>query len=120
MSAALLLTVRVVVSCVTPPIVTRILHVPAGLVPKNRLSTWLLDVPLDQRRDEFARLRALAGRCRADGEIVAENWLRGRFDLVCERRPLRVTFTLAPTRPALVQHLSVTENIPPPRPKCGP
>ena len=80
----------------------------------------LLDVPLDQRRDEFARLRALTGRCRADGEMVAENWLRGRFDLVCERRPLRVTFTLAPTRPALVQHLSVTENIPPPRPKCGP
>jgi CubicO group peptidase (beta-lactamase class C family) len=80
----------------------------------------LRDTPLDQRRDEFARLRALAGRCRADAEIVAGNWLRGRFDLVCERRPLRVTFTLAPTRPPRVQHLSITEHIGTARPKCGP
>jgi CubicO group peptidase (beta-lactamase class C family) len=79
----------------------------------------LLDTPLEQRRDEFVRLRTLAGRCRAEGEIVAANWLRGRFDLVCERRPLRVTITLAPTKPPRVQHLSVTENISPPLPKCG-
>jgi CubicO group peptidase (beta-lactamase class C family) len=80
----------------------------------------LLDVPLDQRREEFARLRALAGACRADGDVVAENWLRGRSDLTCERRPLRVTFTLAPTAPPRVQYLAVTETIPPPRAKCGP
>ena len=80
----------------------------------------LLDVPLDQRRDEFARLRALSGACRAVEDVVAENWLRGRFDLTCERRPLRVTFTLAPTTPPRVQHLAVTEDIPLVRSKCGP
>ena len=79
----------------------------------------LLDRPREQRREDFARLRELAGPCRIDGDIVAENWLRGRFDLACERRPLRVTFTLAPTTPARVQYLSVTENIPPPREKCA-
>jgi CubicO group peptidase (beta-lactamase class C family) len=78
----------------------------------------LLDRSREQRRDDFARLRELAGPCQVDGDIVAENWLRGRFDLTCEKRPLRVTFTLAPTVPPRVQYLSVTESIPPPRDRC--
>jgi CubicO group peptidase (beta-lactamase class C family) len=79
----------------------------------------LLDRSREQRRDDFARLRDLAGACRIEGDIVAENWLRGRFDLACERRPLRVTFTLSPTVPPRVQYLSVTEDIPAPRGKCA-
>jgi hypothetical protein len=79
----------------------------------------LLDRSRNERRDDFARLRDLAGPCRIEGDIVAENWLRGRFDLACERRPLRVTFTLSPTMPPRVQYLSVTENIPPSREKCA-
>lgn len=78
----------------------------------------LLDRSRERRRDDFARLRELAGPCRIDGDIVAENWLRGWFDLACERRPLRVTFTLSPTSPPRVQSLSVTETIPPTREKC--
>jgi CubicO group peptidase (beta-lactamase class C family) len=80
----------------------------------------LLDRSRDLRRQDFARLHEVAGACRIDGDIVAENWLRGRFDLACDRRPLRVTFTLAPTVPPRVQYLSVTENIPPARDKCVP
>jgi CubicO group peptidase (beta-lactamase class C family) len=79
----------------------------------------LLDRSRDRRRDDFARLRELAGPCRVEGDLVAENWLRGSFDLTCERRPLRVTFTLSPTVPPRVQSLSVTENIPTAREKCA-
>jgi hypothetical protein len=80
----------------------------------------LLDRSRDQRRGDFARLRELAGACRVEGDIVAENWLRGRFDLACQRRPLRVTFTLSPTVPPRVQYLAITEDIPAPRDKCAP
>ena len=59
----------------------------------------LLDRPLDTRRQEVTALHDSLGTCAPDGDIDAENWLRGSFKLACERGWLRVTFTLAPTRP---------------------
>ena len=52
------------------------------------------------------------GTCAPDGDIDAENWLRGSFKLGCTRGWLRVAFTLAPTRPPRVQFLSFPEGRP--------
>ena len=72
----------------------------------------LLDRPLDTRRQEVTALHDSLGTCAPDGDIDAENWLRGSFKLACERGWLRVTFTLAPTRPPRVQYLSFSEGRP--------
>jgi CubicO group peptidase (beta-lactamase class C family) len=72
----------------------------------------LLDRPLERRRDEFDHARQTLGGCRPDGEIEAENWLRGRFRLGCDRGWLHVTFTLAPTMPPRVQYLTIVEGLP--------
>jgi hypothetical protein len=37
---------------------------------------------------------------------MAENWLRGQFNLACAHGTVGVFFTLAPTQPPAVQHLS--------------
>ena len=48
-----------------------------------------------------------SARAAAVGDIDAENWLRGRFRLACERGALDATVTLAPTNPPRVQYLDV-------------
>ncbi len=65
-----------------------------------------LDRPLARRREELAALRTRLGDCRPEGDLTAENWLRGSFRMRCERGWLDVTFTLAPTAPPAVQHLT--------------
>jgi hypothetical protein len=65
-----------------------------------------LDRSAAVRRAEIERLKAGVGACRETGEVEPENLLRGRFSLRCERGEVRVTFTLAPTSPPKVQHLS--------------
>ena len=72
----------------------------------------LLDRPLDARRAEVARLREALGSCSPEGDIDVENWLRGSFKLECERGWLTATFTLAPTQPPRIQHLSFSEGRP--------
>lgn len=68
-----------------------------------------LDLSKDRRRAAIERLRVDAGEdCRAEGAMVAENALRGRWRMRCAGGDLRVAITLAPTEPALVQSLSVT------------
>ena len=71
-----------------------------------------LDRPLAARRDEVHRLRETLGACRPDGEVEAENWLRGTFRLKCEHGWIDTTFTLAPTRPVTVQSLEFVEGRP--------
>jgi CubicO group peptidase (beta-lactamase class C family) len=66
-----------------------------------------LDQPLEARRDDIAKLREGLGACRA-GEIEAENALRGRFRMTCDKGWLDVYLTLAPTQPPRVQDLDVT------------
>ena len=82
-----------------------------------------LDRSADRRKAEIASLKSQVGPCRAGtGFDVVENALRGQWTLPCERGALRVSITLAPTTPPLVQHLEVARaqsaTVPPPRPLC--
>ena len=70
----------------------------------------LLDKSLATRRDELTALHERLGACRISGDIDAENWLRGRFRLACERGALDATVTLAPTNPPRVQYLMLKEG----------
>jgi hypothetical protein len=68
-----------------------------------------LDLPRELRLAAIEKLRAARGSCRI-GDFAAENLLRGVFRLECERgTPVDVSFTLAPTKPPLVQHLEYFE-----------
>jgi CubicO group peptidase (beta-lactamase class C family) len=84
----------------------------------------LLDKPLTTRRDELTALHERLGACRIAGDIEAENWLRGRFRLACERGALDADITLAPTNPPRVQYLSFSEgqgpSLPPASAPCAP
>ena len=65
-----------------------------------------LDVPADQRQTEIAKLKKEVGQCSTVGAVQAENWLRGQFNMTCEKGTVGVFFTLAPTQPPAVQHLA--------------
>jgi CubicO group peptidase (beta-lactamase class C family) len=71
-----------------------------------------LDVPEEQRRNEFEALHREVGNCRMIGDVRPENWLRGVFDMGCEKGPVRVTFTLAPTQPPGLQYLNIRRRGP--------
>jgi CubicO group peptidase (beta-lactamase class C family) len=65
-----------------------------------------IDEPIAQRRAQIEQLKAQVGECRATGPVIAENWLRGQFNLSCDHGLVGVFFTLSPTQPPAVQHLS--------------
>jgi CubicO group peptidase (beta-lactamase class C family) len=72
-----------------------------------------LDESKERRRAAIERLRTAAGEaCHNEGELVAENALRGQWRIRCAKGDLRVAITLAPTEPALVQFLEVTPMTP--------
>jgi CubicO group peptidase (beta-lactamase class C family) len=65
-----------------------------------------LDTPVAQRRAEIEKLKGEVGECTAMGPVVAENWLRGQFNMTCRKGIVGVFFTLAPTQPPALQHLA--------------
>ncbi|HTW64598.1 MAG TPA: serine hydrolase domain-containing protein [Bryobacteraceae bacterium] len=65
-----------------------------------------LDAPVAQRRAEIEKLKGEVGECTAAGPMEAENWLRGQFNLTCDKGIIGVFFTLSPTQPPAVQHLA--------------
>ena len=67
---------------------------------------FLLDAPTTQRRAEIDALKQEVGAGTDAGPVMPENWLRGQFNLTCARGTVGVFFTLAPTQPPAVQHLS--------------
>jgi len=67
---------------------------------------FFLDFPAAERRAEIDRLKRAAGECTAAGPVIPENWLRGQFNLTCRNGTVGVFFTMAPTEPPAVQHLS--------------
>jgi hypothetical protein len=71
-----------------------------------------LDRPKEKRRKELEDLRAAHGTCRPDGPLVAENALRGEWELGCERGRLRLALTLAPTEHPRIQDLRATSVLP--------
>jgi CubicO group peptidase (beta-lactamase class C family) len=64
------------------------------------------DQPAEERRAEIERIQQQVGACSQSNEVRPENLLRGSFRLSCEQGFVDVTFTLAPTIPPKVQHLS--------------
>ena len=83
--------------------------VKAGSVAANNL---FVDIPAPQRKAEIERIKARVGACSDVTAVEPENLLRGVFRLNCERGTVRVMFTLAPTQPPTVQHLSFNDNPP--------
>lgn len=82
-----------------------------------------LDRSRDRRKAEIETLLRQVGPCGpGTGFDVLENALRGQWTLPCERGVLRVSITLAPTMPPLVQYLEVaaapTAASPPRRRYC--
>lgn len=68
-----------------------------------------LDESRDRRRAAIERLVRQAGEgCRNEGDLQAENALRGQWRMRCRNSDLLVSITLAPTEPAGVQSLQVT------------
>ena len=72
-----------------------------------------LDRPLRERRQELAALSERHGALARDGDIDAEDALRGRWRMRGERGHVELAITLAPTVPPLVQTLSVESVLPP-------
>jgi CubicO group peptidase (beta-lactamase class C family) len=67
---------------------------------------FFLDAPAAQRGAEIDALKREVGECTAAGPMIPENWLRGQFNLTCAKGGVGVFFTMAPTQPPAVQHLS--------------
>jgi CubicO group peptidase (beta-lactamase class C family) len=65
-----------------------------------------LDIPAAERQAQMQKLKEEVGECAEAGPMVPENWLRGQFNLNCRNGRVGVFFTLAPTRPPGVQHLT--------------
>ena len=65
-----------------------------------------LDAPVPQRRAEIQKLKDDVGECTSAGPVVAENWLRGQFNMTCSKGTVGVFFTLSPTQPPAVQYLA--------------
>lgn len=70
-----------------------------------------LDAPIAQRRARIAAIQTEVGRCSSLSPVAPENWLRGAFRMACERGFVDVTFTLAPTQPPQLQHLSFARTL---------
>jgi hypothetical protein len=77
-----------------------------GEAKKIAAMNFFLDAPGAQRRAEIEKLKSDVGECSVAGPVIPENWLRGQFNLTCAKGAVGVFFTLAPTQPPAVQHLS--------------
>ena len=72
-----------------------------------------LDDPAPVWQERLATLARRHGRCTPGADMSAENALRGTWRMGCERGWLDAAITLAPTRPAKVQYISVQSVLPP-------
>jgi CubicO group peptidase (beta-lactamase class C family) len=84
-----------------------------ALAARIAADNLFLDESAERRSATIRELGTKHGACRAPGPIEAENALRGRWKIPCERGWLEVSITLAPTTPAKVQYLSVQGVMPP-------
>jgi hypothetical protein len=66
----------------------------------------LLDIPAAQRKERIERLKSEVGECSAAGPVTPENWLRGQFEMKCDKGSVIAVFSLAPTQPPGIQFLS--------------
>ncbi|HYI96803.1 MAG TPA: serine hydrolase domain-containing protein [Bryobacteraceae bacterium] len=75
-------------------------------IKKIAAMNLLIDIPEQQRQNQIRDLKADVGECSSISPVMAENWLRGQFNMTCEKGTVGVFFTLAPTRAPGVQALS--------------
>ncbi len=80
-----------------------------GALRKIAAGNLLEDHPMATRRKEAEDLRKQVGSCSGREAVQAENWLRGRFRIRCEKGTVEASFTLAPTMPPTVQFLRFAE-----------
>lgn len=69
----------------------------------------LLDAPSAQRQAEIQTLKDEVGECTSAGPVIAENWLRGQVNLTCANGTVGAFFTMAPTKPPAIQHLTFSK-----------
>jgi hypothetical protein len=84
-----------------------------ALATRIAADNLFLDETLVQRAAKMRELNVRHGACTAASTIDAENALRGRWRMPCERGWLDVRLTLAPTMPPRVQFLNVQSTLPP-------
>ena len=75
-------------------------------IKKIAAMNLLLDIPEQQRQQEIRQLKSEVGECSSISPVIPENWLRGQFNMTCEKGTVGVFFTLAPAQPPGVQALS--------------
>jgi hypothetical protein len=68
---------------------------------------FFLDAPAAQREAEIRAMKDEVGECANAGPVIPENWMRGQFNMSCAKGTVGVFFTLAPTQPPALQHLSL-------------
>jgi hypothetical protein len=87
-----------------------------ALADRLAAENLFLDQSKDRRRKAIDDLRAQVGTCTVPAGPpsfdIVENALRGSWTMRCERGPLQVAVTLAPTTPPRVQFLSVRPGRP--------
>ena len=70
---------------------------------------FFADYSLEALKKESASLYEKAGRITSVEQLVPENNLRGSYILKGEKANLRVSFTLTPENPSLIQEYHITE-----------
>ncbi len=84
-----------------------------ALATRIAADNLFLDETLARRAARIRELQAKHGTCAPASTIDAENALRGRWRMKCERGWLDLGITLAPTTPPLVQFMGVQSTLPP-------
>ena len=84
-----------------------------ALATRIAADNLFLDETLVRRAAQMKELNVKHGACSAATTIDAENALRGRWRMPCERGWLDVSLTLAPTMPPRVQLIDVQSTLPP-------
>lgn len=84
-----------------------------ALATRIAADNLFLDETLARRAARIRELQAKHGVCSPASTIDAENALRGRWRMKCERGWLDLGITLAPTTPPLVQFIGVQSTLPP-------
>lgn len=84
-----------------------------ALATRIAADNLFLDETLVRRAARMKELNARHGACSPATTIDAENALRGRWRMPCERGWLDVSITLAPTMPPRVQFINMQSTLPP-------
>jgi hypothetical protein len=84
-----------------------------GIAKEAFASSLFLDRPAATVRAALEKLHSAHGACQPATSIDAENALRGRWRLTCERGWIDLSVTLAPTMPPRIQALTEEGSLPP-------